>query len=169
MKVLHDYDSGGLGGYYALRRGIKLLIYALKRWLGVADPGFETDRYLETMLKLDALCGVDSVVGLRDTVIFMNNHLPAMVMGYGAELHNHWHIGEVNDPDRKRFWNPPLNQPNKTWQYEVDWINGKALRLEPGELPIWHADYPYRFSDYVDFLYAWRFGGFDPYAQSDNS
>jgi hypothetical protein len=165
MRVLHDYDKDRLSGRWALKRGLHLIAYAVRVKLGLHDPiETETDRYLETLLMLDRLCGVESVVGLLDPVAEKKPHLKGLVEGYGADLRMHHHMGERGDPNRTRTWEPPLTQGRATWHYEEDWIAGHAGKLGAGELPVWHADYPYRVEDYIRFLYAWRFGGFDPYA-----
>lgn len=166
MKILHDYDSGGLSGSWALRRGISLIVYAIKRGLGLAPRGYETDRYMETLIKLDKLCGVESIIGIRDTVSRVEPGLFAVAEGYGADVRNHIHIGANDDPNKRRLWEPPLEGMGiHAYHYEDAWITGDPVKLGSAELPVWHVDYPYRFGDYVDFLYACKFGGFNPYKE----
>lgn len=166
MKVLHDYDQPALSGRYALRRGLDLILYAAAKPLGAHCPiHHETDRHLETLIKLDHLCGVEPIIGIRHHVYNGKPQARDTCRLYGVDTRRHWHIGEDDDPDRRREWDPPLAQSRNTWHYEERWIAGDPPALRRGELPVWHVDHPHRLPDYIDFLYSWKVLGASPYAE----
>lgn len=163
MSVLHDYDMPSLRSRWALKRGLKLILYAFMKKLGltwgVKDIYTETDAYAVTLVKLDALAKVLPVVGLRDIVEAEKPHLRLELTELGADVHGHVHIGDDRDPYRTRIHIPPLKHRPETWRYDQKWVDGAAPLLEEGELPIWHIDYPWMIGDYIDFLYRWRVKG----------
>jgi hypothetical protein len=163
LKVLIDYDHPQINRGWAWRRGRQLITYALRRKLGLEASNDETDDYLQTLIRLNKLCGIETAVGLRDVVEIEKPELRGMLEDSGVEVHSHIHLGENSDPNRQRKWNPPLNQSRATWHYDQDYVAGIHPRLRPGELPCFHADYPYLLSHYIKFLYEWKILGVNPY------
>jgi len=161
LSVLHDYDMPSIRPRWALKRGLKLILYAFMKKLGLTlgckDIYAETDAYALALAKLDVLCGIHSVMGLRDGAASLNTQIELYAMK--TEIHRHAHFGNDNDPERKRLWDPPLFQSPETWRYDQKWIKGKAPKLKENELPLWHVDYPWMIGDYIDFLYRWRIKG----------
>jgi len=159
MKVLHDYDDPHLNWRWAMFLGIKLVVYSFSKLLGF-KLGFNEDihdwlyEHALTLAKLDRLCGVESVFGIQDAVEKRYPDLKNSLVSHGADVRRHIHMGDnYKDPDRKRLWEPPLKQSERTWHYDDDYIAGDTPELAPGELPIWHVDRPYWLPKYIEFLY----------------
>lgn len=158
MRILHDWDEPYLGRKDAIFQGIKLILYGICKWF-MFKPKFlkeiyeERKRNLDTIIKLDKLVGINSVIGIRWKVYI---HFPTIFKDlekYDIDVREHIHIGDDKNPYRKREWIPELNQSRNTWHYDRDWIEGNEPKLKDGELPIWHIDYPKILPYYIDFLY----------------
>ena len=162
MKVLHDWDDPHLKWKRAAWIGVKYLVYALCVLLGIRlkfnnDIHEELRNYAETLAKLDKLAGVESIFGIRGPVKAEYPGIEGKLSKYNVDIRKHIHIGEdYHSEDRKRIWEPPLDQPAHTWHYDKDYVKGRPPELEPGELPIWHVDRPYYLKNYIDFLYEQR-------------
>ena len=158
MKVLHDWDDPYLGCRKAIYQGIKLILYGFCKWF-MFKPKFLEDIYeerrrnLDAIIKLDKLVGVESIIGIR-WIIYL--HYPTIfkdLKKYDVDVREHIHIGGNKHPYRKREWIPELKQSKNTWHYDREYVKGIEPKLEEGELPIWHVDYPKFLSYYIDFLY----------------
>ena len=168
MKVLIDYDNPHQSRGEAWRRGWKLIRYAVMSKLGFNPKGDdESDNYLLTLVRLNKLCGVESVIGLRDVVEETKPYLRATLTGFDVDIRRHTHIGPNSDPKRARIWQPPLHQSRATWHYDMDYVAGRKPKLEADELPIFHADYPNLIGDYIRFLYEWKVLGISPYGEAE--
>lgn len=168
VRVLHDMDLANRDSLEALKRGIKLIIYALSKMLhiriGVVDDIYEEVReHADTLIKLDKLVGVTSVMGIKREVLNTYPDIMEELEEYSVNMHEHIHIGDkkyrpfgwrqFSDPNRKRLWIPPLDQPKETWHYDTDYISGKRVLLKDGQLPIWHIHRHDDLKHYIDFLY----------------
>lgn len=164
MKVLHDWDNPHRSGKRAIYRGIKLILYGICKKLKIRlrfldDIYYENRRYLETMIKIDKLVGVTSIIGIRNKIY---NHYPNInteLEEYGLDIRKHIHVGNNKNPDRKRIWIPELTQSENTWHYDKRWISKNEPELKDNELPIWHVDYPEFIFYYIEFLYEKLIGG----------
>lgn len=153
MKVLHDWDDPYLNWKWSAYLG-----YWYTSHLFVARDTLL--KHAETLAKLDKLCGVESIFGLRSSVKRDHPQILDILSDHGVDVREHKHVGEsYTDPDRQRTWNPPLNQPPHTWRYDKHWVQGKTTLLNKDELPIWHVDRPYYLPDYIDFLYQVKVKG----------
>jgi len=157
-KVLFDWDQPYVSGSGAIKKGIKLIIYGVAKVLNL--PGFmpkeivrESDDYAEIILKINDMYGVETVIGITDSVKEARMDTVTKMIAAGYDVRRHIHIGEPPDPNRQRLWEPPLHQLPHTWHYDEDYRKGKHIKLEPGELPIWHFDRPHGIKDYINFLY----------------
>ena len=159
MKILIDWDQPNLSGSYAIKRGIKLIAYGICKKLNLR-PKFvdeiyrETDEYAITISRLNELLGIYTIYGIRDSVKYEKN--PTIEQLWKNDVRRHIHIGENNDPDRQRLWEPALNQSKDTWHYDDDYYNGHEVTLKEGELPIFHVDRPFRLQTYIKYLYEHR-------------
>jgi len=162
LTVLHDWDDANLYGkrfiLKSLFSSICLLAVSilpfLVRFKIFREPheAYRTEkrRYLDTLSKLDTLTGVTPIFGIRDTVLTEYPNLKTY-----PNLRIHTHKGEPPDPNRIRTWKPPLNQPQYTWRYDLDYVAGKTVLLKTRDTyPIWHVDNPHHLTHYIDFLYA---------------
>lgn len=160
VKVLFDWDNPDLDYVYALKRGIKLIVFSVCRPLGIRfkyieEIYTETDRHAKTIAKLNEMLGVETVFGIRDIVSDAKPNVVKYLKDSGQDVRRHVHIG-FRGPDRKRLWFPPLIQSMDTWHYEIQYFNGIRVKLKEGELPIWHIDRPYRLATYIDFIYEMK-------------
>jgi hypothetical protein len=157
LRVLFDWDNPDLEPLYAVRRGVKLVVYGLCKLLGLR-PGYveevytETDRYAETIAKLNRMLGVETVFGVKDNVSEAKPSSLEYLRSSGHDVRRHIHIGK-HGSGRRRLWEPPLTQSMATWHFDEDYYQGVRVELKEGELPIWHVDRPYRLATYIDFLY----------------
>lgn len=169
MKVLHDYDRSKYSWRWMLYYSVKLFIYAVFTLFRLRPPRICSDithiryRYALTLAKLDRLCGIEPVFGVRDCVVEDYPGLVPRLHSLDADVHRHIHIGGNDDPNRRRLWNPPIPNTEKTWHYGLDYKRGTLPLLDKGELPIWHCDWPHRWMDYIDYLYDVRFNGLQVY------
>jgi len=109
---------------------------------------------METLIKLDHTLGITSIFGIRDEVRERYpERITQLEKAHGLDVRRHIHIGVEPNPHRLRLWEPPLNQPMHTWDFDTRYINGEKVELNPGELPIWHVDNPHHLAHYIDFLY----------------
>ena len=165
LKVLHDWDHIERSKSWTLRRGISLVVYSIARRLPFLN-GYhavmmntlkiekEMIKYMETLIKLDMIAGVISIFGIRDKIRERHGEsIDELQEIYGVEVRRHIHIGENKDPDRKRIWEPPLKQTPNVWHFDLDYMRGKKIELQPGELPTFHVDRPNLVWVYIDFLF----------------
>ena len=167
MKVLHDWDRVKRSGSWALRRGISLVAYSIARRLpflngchAIMMNTLKIDKeqieYMETLIKLDMIAGVIPIFGIRDEVRARHGErIDELKEIYGVDIRRHIHIGKNKDPNRKRLWEPPLNNQTPTsWHFDVHYMRGEKDELQPGELPIFHIDRPNLISFYIDYLFG---------------
>jgi hypothetical protein len=121
----------------------------------VEDIYTQTDKYVETLVKLNSLVGVEGVFGIRDCVAEEKRLTISYLKNSGQDVRRHIHVLKKG-PNRKRLWEPPLNQSMDTWHFDSDYHNGVEVKLKEGELPVFHVDLPYRLSTYIDYLYKHR-------------
>ena len=165
LNVLHDWDILKLSGHWAMKRGISLLSYFLTIKLpflyktkyfkeNAKRSEFEKLAYMETLIKLNLLCGVNPIFGVRDIIrARYGKEINSLAIKYNVDIRSHTHIGEPPDPDRKRIWDLPLTQSEATWHFDLNYANGMKYILKDGELPIWHVDRPHYLPVYIDYLY----------------
>lgn len=166
MKVLHDWDSLDLSGRWVLKRGFSLLLYALGRafnflnrikWVRENTKAIEDEAlaYMETLIKLNALCGVKEIYGVRDIIRKKyGDEIDALSLKYDLDIRRHIHIGKNSDPNRIRTWVPPLyGQTSNSWHFDTKYARGTKIVLGPNELPIFHVDRPYLLARYIDYLF----------------
>ncbi len=171
MKVLHDWDRPFLDKDYAFRRGIYLLLYVATIKLPflrklkfirniVNNIQHEKFLYLETLIRLDLLVGIEPIIGIRDIVYkeyfgLLEDYIKALNYIYDNKIdfRLHKHIGDKNDENRIRIWEPSLNQSKESWAYDVNYFMNNIYLLDKDELPIFHIDRPYALHRYIDWLY----------------
>jgi len=165
MKVLHDWDRPYISRGWARLRGTSLLLYALSQKAPILYkiPFFRKNcrkveegqiGFMETLVKLDYIAGIKPIFGIRDEVRERySERITLLEKTFNLDVRRHIHIGVEPDPTRQRLWDPPLNQPMHTWDFDTRWINGEKVELNPGELPIWHIDNPHHLAHYIDYLY----------------
>lgn len=159
ISVLHDMDEPHWNIFIALNRGTKLILYVICRLLRVRmrfvdDVYEEVRRNADTLAKLDKLLGVTSVMGIKREILDTYPGIMEELKRYDVDVREHIHTGGNRDPNRERFWVPPLDQPRETWHYDTDYNKGKRTLLKKGQLPIFHVDRPDFLTDYVNFLYG---------------
>ena len=166
MKVLHDWDRLELSGRWALRRGVSLLLYALARKFNFLNrikyfrkniKAIEAEKlaYMKTLIKLNTICGVRQIYGIRDIIKEeYGDEINALNLKYGLDIRRHIHIGENSDPNRIRMWIPPLyGQTRESWHFDTKFARGEKVVLKPEERPIFHVDHPYYLASYIDYLF----------------
>jgi len=165
MKVLHDWDRLVIEGGWVKRRFISLFLYGLCRkfiflrkisYLRKNAEKVEAEQlaYMVTLIKLNRLCGVMPIFGIRDEIRERYDaEINELAEKYGLDVRRHIHEGDNSDPDRKRLWVPPLTQSMDTWHFDTDWIKGIKVVLKPDELAIFHVDVPHYLKHYIDYLY----------------
>ena len=111
--------------------------------------------YMRTLIKLNKLCGVDQIFGIRDIVDDRHKQeINALSFYYAIDVRRHIHIGENSDPDRIRTWWPPLLcQTPKTWHFDTKYSKGEKVVLGYNERPIFHVDRPFHLALYIDYLF----------------
>lgn len=165
MRVLHDWDRLLIEGGWVKKRFISLFFYGICRkfrflrkisYLRKNAEKVEAEQiaYMVTLIKLDRLCGVTPVFGIRDEIRERHDkEINALAEKYGLDVRQHIHIGDEPDPDRKRIWVPPLTQSRDTWNFDTEWVKGNRISLKVNELPIFHIDRPHYLKHYIDYLY----------------
>lgn len=165
MKVLHDWDEISIRVDRSSARGISLLLYCLankfpflKGYESIMKNTLKIEKekiqYMETLIKLDLIAGVTPIFGIRDEVRERyRERIDELKKTYKIEIRRHIHIGEPPDPDRKRIWEPPLNQSKTPMHFDSDYKDGKLVELAPRDLPVFHVDYPYDLKYYIDYIY----------------
>ena len=166
MKVLHDWDRLEMDRGWARRRGISLLLYYLSRKFSflnrikyvrgnAAKIKGEKLAYMATLIKLNKMCGVHQIFGIRDLIRKeYDEEINALALKYGVDIRRHIHIGENSDPNRIRMWIPPLYfQTRESWHFDTKFARGEKVVLKPDELPIFHLDHPYHLDLYIDYLF----------------
>ncbi|MBA7491581.1 hypothetical protein ES702_02129 [subsurface metagenome] len=166
MKVLHDWDRLEVSGRWARSRGISLLLYALGRkfnflkrikFIRENTKAVETEKlaYMETVIKLNTICGVQQIYGIRDLIREKyDKEINALTSKYGIDVRRHIHIGKNSDPKRIRIWIPSLyGQTRESWHFDTKYARGEKVVLGFNERPIFHLDYPYRLALYIDYIF----------------
>jgi len=166
MKILHDWDRLEIEGGYALRRGISLLLYCLSRkfsvlkrinYIRLNSEKIETEKisYMETLIKLNTLCGVQQIYGIRDIIkMKYGEAINALTLKYAIDVRRHIHIGENSDPKRIRMWIPSLyGQTRNSWHFDTKYAKGELVKLGPNERAIFHIDRPHFLALYIDYLF----------------
>jgi len=116
----------------------------------------EKIHYMETLIKLDMIAGITPIFGIRDEVRARHRErIEELEKIYKVDIRRHIHIGDNDDPDRKRLWEPPLkNQTLNSWHFELEYMRGNKRELQFGELPIFHVDRPNLIWVYIDYLFG---------------
>jgi len=166
LKVLHDWDAIGRSKSWTLRRGLSLVLYSISTRLPflngyhfVMKNTLKIDKekinYMETLIKLDMIAGITPIFGIRDKVRARHRErIDELEKKYKVDIRRHIHIGKNDDPDRKRLWEPPLeNQTFNSWHFELEYMNGNKRKLQSGELPIFHIDRPNLIWVYIDYIF----------------
>lgn len=158
IKVLHDFDNPYLSGSYSLRRGLKLVIYALSKKFPplrrlVKDIYAETYSNCKTLAALDKLLGLDSRFGLKDEVLEAFPGLDKELVKMGFHVHKHAHISR----DDVR-WEPTLDVEKEAWFFDQTFNRNRNVP-EDARWAVFHADYPYLLPTYIDFLVQARASG----------
>lgn len=166
MKVLHDWDRLEVYGTWAVDRGLSLLLYGLARKFKALNKirfirentlriQGEKLAYMETLIKLNQICGVDQVFGIRDIVrAEYEKEIEDLISKYDLDVRRHIHIGEEPEPNRKRVWDPPLkDQTMQSWRFDADYEAGNNAKLGPNERPIFHVDRPFHLALYIKYLF----------------
>ena len=111
--------------------------------------------YMLTLIKLNKLCGVNQIFGIRDIVKNRyDDEINLLASKYGVDVRRHIHIGENSDPNRVRIWWPPLLcQTPKSWHFDTKYARGEKVVLGYNERPIFHVDRPFHFALYIDYLF----------------
>jgi hypothetical protein len=160
INILHDFDSPYLSGKYALRRGVQLVLYALSKKIRffrkltiVKEVYNETWSYAITLAKLSKIAGIQAIFGINRNLNLINPEISSELEKYGAKVIEHWH--DILDGVSVSKWNPPITQRKKTWHYDIEFVckGKKIFKLKPGEMAIFHVDYPYLLSHYINWLY----------------
>lgn len=139
---------------YSISRRIPFLNgyhFIMKNTLKIDNEKIE---YMETLIKLDMIAGITSIFGIRDEVRKRHwERIDEFEKIYKVDIRRHIHIGGNKDPNRKRLWEPPLNQTPKSWHFDLAYMRGNRIELLPGEFPIFHVDRPNLISVYIDFIF----------------
>lgn len=169
IEILHDWDRTWIEGGWAIKRSISLFCYMLSRKFPILNRVkyfrinfegvcVEQLAYMETLIKLDKLCGVTSIFGIRDVIReSYGKKIDELTLLYGVDVRRHIHIGEPPDPNRVRIWEPYLYQPMENWSFDNRWIGarkkGKKITVNSNMLAGFHVDYPQHLSYYIDYLF----------------
>lgn len=175
IAVLHDFDAPKFSYKISLYFAVIYLLYPvfmlIKKLTGRPLPRiirrleYLNYRNALTLAKLDRLIGVESHFGIRDCVEKKYPNIRSQLKKFGTQVHLHVHEGKNKDPNRKRYWIPTIPNTSRTWHFEKDYLRGTLKPLEPGELPVWHCDYPHYLEYYIDFLYSVTFEGLNIYKE----
>lgn len=165
INVLHDWDAIDVPKRWALKRGVSLLSYALSgkypillrlKYFNENAKRVEAEKlaYMETLIKLDELCGVTPIFGIRQYIRETHGKaIDELAIKYEVDIRQHIHIGELPDPNRKRLWVPPLTQSETTWHFDKNYARGERVVLKDDELAIWHVDRPHLLPLYIAYLH----------------
>jgi len=158
IRVLHDFDSPFLSGRYALRRGLRLMMFALSKKLPFLRP-FVKDIYAEcysyclTLARLDKLIGLKSAFGLKREVEKEFPGLRGMLEEMGFAVHEHAHLSKTNV-----VWDPPLDVDPQYWFFDQGYASGDLSPTKETRWAVFHADYPHLLDVYIKFLAESRSG-----------
>jgi len=152
MKVLHDFDTPFLSGSYALKRGLRLVVYAASKKLPflrpfVRDVYEECRNYCLTLARLDKLIGLKAAFGLREDVEKEFPDLRRKLEEMGFAVHRHVHVTRANV-----VWDPPLDVEPQYWFFDQRYAAGGLKIDNETKWAVFHADYPHVFEHYVRFL-----------------
>ena len=166
MKVLHDWDRLELEGGWAKRRSISLFLYCLVRnfnflkfikYFRENAERIEAEQlaYMETLIKLNELCKVNMIFGIRDQVHDVHGEeIDRLAKIYRLDVRRHIHIGKNHEEDRIRSWLPPLpDQTKNSWHFDTKLAKGEKIKLKKNERPIFHVDRPFHLALYIDHLH----------------
>lgn len=111
--------------------------------------------YMLTLIKLNTLCGVHQIYGIRRLIRNKySEEINALASKYGVDVRRHIHIGENSDSNRIRMWIPPLYfQTRESWHFDTKFARGEKIVLKPNEMPIFHVDRPFHLALYIDYLF----------------
>jgi hypothetical protein len=157
LKVLHDFDNAYPSGNWALKRGMRLILYAASRRLPFLKR-FCRDIYNEnydnafTLLALNDIAGVEGLFGINDRVAATFPNLRKELDSLGARTIRHWHAG-LNNP----HWEPELNIARSQWWFDQEYAAGKRTP-SAGEWILFHCDYPQLLPAYIRCLHELLFG-----------
>lgn len=175
LTVLHDWDDPSpnrrrgflVEAVFNLKVGLAVRFPFLREVFNEAyqDACLMKVNYLNTLLRLDELVGVTSIIGLKDDVVEEYPEILNVLRAGGVDVRLHYHIGkDFKDSNRKRTWDPPLNQPRYTWHYDTNWVNGKQELLKQSDTyPIWHVDHIQYLQNYIEFLHKTIINGGEVY------
>lgn len=155
LRILHDFDNPYPSGRWALKRGISLILYAISRWVPplqrwCSEVYLENYEYAKTLAQLDVLLGIHSLFGINRRVIRIFPNLRRDLLGMDIKdeaIVDHWHVSA-----HEVHWHPTLIVPKEDWFFDQDWSKGRRI-LPSGQYAVFHADYPYLLSSYIDFLW----------------
>lgn len=166
MNVLHDWDRTVIDGGWAKRRSFSLFLYCLVRkfnflrhikYFRENAEKIEAEQmaYMETLIKLNKICNVNMIFGIRDAVHDRYaGEIDKLALAYKLDVRRHLHIGEDNDPNRVRSWIPPLPEQTKSsWHFDIKFAKNEKVKLAKNERPIFHIDRPRHLALYIDYLY----------------
>jgi len=151
IRVLHDFDSPYPSGKYALRRGVRLVVYAVSKKVPllrrlVEDIYAEAYSNCRTLATIDKLLAVDSRFGLREEILKAFPGLDKELAAMGFSVHRHYHVSR----DDVR-WEPPLDVEKDAWFFDQEFDQHHEIN-EHLKWAVFHADYPQLLSAYIDFL-----------------
>ena len=175
LTVLHDWDDPNpnrrrgflVEAVLSLKVGLAVRVPFLREVFHEAyqDACLMKVNYLNTLLRLNELAGVTSIIGLKDDVAEKYPEILDVLRASEVDVRLHSHIGEdFKNMNRKRTWDPPLNQPSYTWHYDTKWVNGKQELLKQSDTyPIWHVDHIQYLQKYIEFLHKTIINGVEIY------
>ncbi|MHB2036981.1 MAG: hypothetical protein ACYCPW_09625 [Nitrososphaerales archaeon] len=159
LKVIHDFDDAYPSGNWAIKRGVKLIVYGLSKKLPFLrryckEIYLENYRNAEVLAKLDALLGITSRFGINTRVQPIFPQLGEELEALGANVHMHWHVSKVDVR-----WDPPLpfDTPMSHWWFDQDYAAGRK-HATADDLLCFHVDRPYLLADYIRALHEVNFG-----------
>jgi hypothetical protein len=157
LKILHDFDNAYPSGRWALKRGLRLVLYAFSRFLPFLKH-FCSDIYREnydnafTLLALNDLVGVEGLFGINDRVAAEFLNLRKELGSLGARTIRHWHAG--TDAPR---WDPELDVSRRQWWFDQEYAAGKRTPSTDDWI-VFHCDYPHLLPAYISCLHELVFG-----------
>ncbi len=151
ISVLHDFDNPYLSGRHALRAGLKLILYAASKRLPFLRPFVrelyqECYSYCKALATLDRLAGVVSTFGIKPEIARAFPSLKDELRSMGFPVHDHYHFSKEDIR-----WDPPLDVGKDDWFFDRDYARTHVIPPST-EWAVFHADYPFLISAYLEFL-----------------